>query len=48
MLTAPQLAGMDYRWLDWHFRQIGSGKVDADGRLEIPVDEPIFYIELTR
>jgi hypothetical protein len=48
VVTAPQLRGMTYRWLDWHFRRIGTGRVGDDGRLVIPADKPIFYIHLER
>ncbi len=41
------LAGMGYRLLDWHLREIGSGKVAA-GTLRIPADKPVFLVELER
>ncbi len=47
-VIAPPLAGMKYKWLNWHFKPIGEGEVGADGKLVIPADKPIFTIELTR
>ncbi|NJK91429.1 MAG: hypothetical protein HC904_06130 [Blastochloris sp.] len=46
-LQAPYLPGMNYRFLDWHFREIAQGKVGPDG-LKIPADQPVFLIELKR
>jgi len=46
-LTAPFLVGMNYRFLDWHFQEIGQGKISSDG-LKIPSDQPIFQILLSR
>lgn len=46
VVTAGPIAGMTYRFLDWHFREIGSGTVGET--LTIPADQAIFYVELTR
>ncbi len=45
-LTASALKGMHYRFLDWHFREIGTGTVGES--LSIPADKPVFITELTR
>jgi hypothetical protein len=47
-VIAPPMKGMKFRWLDWHFKEIGAGVVGGDGKLVIPADKPIFYVELTR
>ena len=39
---------MNWKALDWHFRELASGAVGADGALTIPATLPFFAIELTR
>ncbi|MEX2607200.1 MAG: hypothetical protein WD708_07620 [Kiritimatiellia bacterium] len=46
-LEAPALRGMSYRFLDWHFNEIGSGTLE-EGVLNIPPDLPVSIIKLTR
>ena len=46
-IVAPALTGMRYTMRDWHFKDIGSGVVN-DGVLNVPMDKPIFIIELQR
>jgi hypothetical protein len=46
-LTSPALTGMSYRMLDWHLNPIAEGTID-NGTLQIPADEAVFVIELTR
>jgi hypothetical protein len=47
-ITAKQLAGMKYTFLDWHMQPVGNGQVGADGVLTVPNDKPIFCVELSR
>ena len=47
-ITAPALAGMTYRLLDWHLRELGKGTVTANGVVTIPADKPVFSMELRR
>ncbi len=46
-ITSPSLASMRYRYLDWHFKEIGKGVI-TNNTLTIPSKKPIFLIELTR
>ena len=48
VVTAPAIAGMAYKAVDWHFKTVIEGTVGADGVLTIPADKPIFSIELSR
>lgn len=48
VVTAPALAGMTWKAVDWHFRPVATGKVAADGVLAISADLPIYQIELSR
>ncbi len=45
LATGP-LKGMRYRMIDWRFHEIAAGVVGDV--LQIPVDKPVFTIELTR
>ncbi len=47
-ITAPQLAGMTWKTLDWHFNELASGIVAPDGVLSISAEMPIFSIEFSR
>lgn len=47
-VVAPGIAGMRYRLLDWHAREIGAGTVGADGALAIQNDKPVWSVALTR
>jgi hypothetical protein len=47
-VESPALAGAEYVMLDWSFDPIARGSIGADGRLTIPVDKPVFVIELSR
>lgn len=47
-VSAPALAGMRYRFLDWHLQPLAQGTVPAGGSLRIPSDRPIWIVELTR
>lgn len=42
---APFLKGMNYEFLDWHFNEIESGRIE-DNSLLIPSDQPVFLIRL--
>jgi len=42
------LAGMKYKFHDWHMNQIGAGTIGADGLLKIPADQPVFCVSLER
>lgn len=46
-VTAPALDGMAYTLFDWNMQPIGQGTV-TDGTLRVPVDKPVFVVELTR
>ncbi|NJK92827.1 MAG: hypothetical protein HC904_13990 [Blastochloris sp.] len=46
-IQSAALKGMNYKFRDWHFQEIGSGKIEGD-QLVIPNDKPIFFVELTR
>lgn len=46
-VTSAALSGMAWRTLDWHLREIAKGTV-TNGILDIPADQPVFTIELTR
>jgi len=46
-ISSPALDGMTYVFRDWHFQEIGRGRVTG-GVLTIPTDQPIFFVELTR
>ncbi len=46
-LRATWLVGMNYRLIDWHFNELATGNVPQDG-LEVPADQPVFRVELTR
>ncbi len=48
VVTAPALAGMSWKAVDWHFRTVSEGKVAKDGILTIPADKKIFSIQLSR
>ena len=43
---APMLAGWSAIYRDWHHNEIGRAQLDAQGRLRIPNDQPIWYVEL--
>ncbi|MDA3959785.1 MAG: hypothetical protein PF961_03270 [Planctomycetota bacterium] len=45
-VTAGPIKGMNFRFLDWHFRELGAGTVGDT--LVIPADQEVFFIELTR
>ena len=45
-ITTGPIAGMRYRLLDWHFREIGAGTVGES--LTISADQPVFTVELSR
>jgi hypothetical protein len=47
-IQGKALAGMRYRLLDWHFREIGSGTVGANGVLRLPANRPIWVVDLRR
>ena len=47
-LRAPCLAGCTYTLRDWHFKEIGTGKIGDDGVLDVPKDKPVFVVELER
>jgi hypothetical protein len=47
-ITAPAIAGMTWRAVDWHFREVARGTVGADGVLTVSAEVPSFAIELTR
>ena len=40
-ITSKSLAGMTYRMLDWHFRELAAGTLQ-DGVLIVPADKPVF------
>lgn len=46
-ITSPDLVGMTYRLLDWHFQELGRGIITAAG-LRIPEDQPVFIVALSR
>jgi len=46
-ISAPFLDGMTYILRDWHLREIGRGRIDG-GSLTIPVELPVFVVELNR
>lgn len=46
-IASPSLEGMSYTFRDWHFQEIGSGKIEG-GTLRIPDDKPVFFVELKR
>ncbi|MEX2382473.1 MAG: hypothetical protein WD490_08820 [Opitutales bacterium] len=43
-VQADFLHGKTYRFLDWHFREIGQGIVEENG-LQIPADLPVFLVQ---
>lgn len=47
-VTARAIAGMAWKAVDWHMREVARGTVGVDGVLAIPAELPIFAIELTR
>jgi hypothetical protein len=47
-LTAPQLAGMKWRMIDFNENLLAHGTIAATGQLLIPADQPVFVIELNR
>lgn len=46
-VSSPDLNGMTYQFLDWHFNVLGTGTI-TDGKLAIPTDQSIFIVKLTR
>jgi hypothetical protein len=47
-ISAPAIAGMRYRMLDWNLKSIDEGVIDTIGVFAIPADKPIYLIELRR
>ncbi len=47
-ITAPALAGMTYRMLDWHLKPVAEGKIGNDGKITIKADDKAFIVELKR
>jgi hypothetical protein len=47
-VVAPALAGMRYRFLDWHMNELAAGTVGADGSLRIPNTMPVWHVALAR
>lgn len=47
IITGDILTGMKYRMLDWHFRELKTGKIE-EGELVIPDDLQVFIVELMR
>lgn len=47
-VTDRAIAGMRWRFHDWHDAVLQKGVVGADGVLRIPSDLPVWYVELTR
>jgi len=47
-VTAPALAGMRWRMVDFDERTLAEGVVGADGVLTIPADQPVWLTELDR
>jgi hypothetical protein len=47
-VTAPALAGMRWRMIDFNQRVLAEGAVGADGILRVPADRPVWVAELER
>lgn len=47
-VVCPAIAGMRYRLLDWHTKELGTGTVGADGVLQIPNTLPVWFVALSR
>lgn len=47
-VASPAIAGMRYRFLDWHMQALASGTVGNDGLLRIPNTLPVWQVALER
>jgi hypothetical protein len=47
-VTSPAIAGMTYTFRNFNMKPIGQGTIGTDGTLNIPADQPVFIVELSR
>ena len=45
-MKSPILAGGNYVFRDWHLRKLQEGKINNNGRIDVPSSIPVFIVEI--